>query len=83
MLEQLLHCSGKVSYCWNNRAWPLYGALRLYVSAFTSMSGQRAVPCQIEKMTGIRREARPRGRPRLEDAGAAAALLGQGELSLE
>jgi len=36
---------------------------------------------RIEKMTGIRREAQPRGRPRLEDAGGSAALPGQGELS--
>jgi putative transposase len=38
---------------------------------------------RIEKMTGVRREARPRGRPRLEDAAPSAALSGQGELSLK
>jgi REP-associated tyrosine transposase len=38
---------------------------------------------RIEKMTGIRREARPRGRPRREDAGASATLPGQGELALK
>ena len=32
---------------------------------------------KIEKMTGIRRQARPRGRPRLEDDAGAAALKGQ------
>jgi len=37
---------------------------------------------KIEKMTGIRREARPRGRPPLEDEGKVAAPEGQGVLEL-
>jgi putative transposase len=35
---------------------------------------------RIEKMTGIRREARPRGRPRLEDGDGPGVLPGQGWL---
>lgn len=36
----------------------------------------------IEKMTGVRREARPRGRPRRADCADTAALEGQEELGL-
>jgi putative transposase len=37
---------------------------------------------RIERMTGIRREARPRGRPRLEDVAPVLDLPGQGSLGL-
>ena len=37
---------------------------------------------KMEKMTGARREARPRGRPRLEDDAGSGLLEGQGELEL-
>ena len=37
---------------------------------------------RIEKMTGLRREARPRGRPRLESSAGAAPPAGQGMLDL-
>jgi|SRR5680860_143017 len=37
---------------------------------------------KIEKMTGLRRAARPRGRPRLEDAAGTASSAGQRALAL-
>ena len=36
----------------------------------------------IEKTTGVRREAKVRGRPRLDAAGSAVTIEGQGELGL-
>jgi putative transposase len=44
--------------------------------------GNERFLARIEKVTGMRREARPRGRPRSEDAGGSV-LSGQGQLSLE
>ena len=43
--------------------------------------GNNRFYAKIERMTGVRREARPRGRPRLEDA-APSAVEGQGKLAL-
>ena len=43
--------------------------------------GNNRFYAKIERMTGVRREARPRGRPRLEDA-APSAVEGQGKLEL-
>ncbi len=37
---------------------------------------------KIERMTGQRREARPRGRPRLDANVTGQAIAGQGELAL-
>ena len=37
---------------------------------------------QIARITGVRREAKPRGRPRLESTGAEPSSTGQGELVL-
>ena len=56
--------------------------IRLALNQNQPLGNERFL-ARIEKMTGIRREARPRGRPRLEDAGAPAALPGQGELLLK
>ena len=44
--------------------------------------GNERFYAKIEKMTGTRREARPRGRPRLDDVVGAGALEGQAELTL-
>jgi len=44
--------------------------------------GNERFHTKIERMTGIRREARPRGRPRLKPGSDAAAPDGQGELAV-
>ena len=44
--------------------------------------GNERFYAKIEKVTGARRESRPRGRPRLEDNVGAIVLDGQGELGL-
>jgi len=44
--------------------------------------GNKRFHTKIERMSGIRREARPRGRPRLKRGADAAAPEGQGELAL-
>ena len=44
--------------------------------------GNERFHTKIERMTGIRREARPRGRPRLKPGSDAAAPEGQGELAV-
>ncbi len=44
--------------------------------------GNERFYARIEKLTGLRREARPRGRPRILSDENIAAELGQGELGL-
>ena len=44
--------------------------------------GNERFYAKIEKMSGIRRQARPRGRPRVEPAAQSMAVEGQGELAL-
>jgi putative transposase len=56
-------------------------AIRLALSQNQPLGNERFY-AKIEKMTGIRRQARPRGRPRLEDDADAAALEGQREPGL-
>jgi len=55
--------------------------IRLALNQNQPLGNERFL-ARIEKVTGMRREARPRGRPRSEDAGGSV-LPGQGELSLE
>ncbi|MCK7576950.1 MAG: hypothetical protein MZV65_14605 [Chromatiales bacterium] len=38
---------------------------------------------KIEQMTGRRREAKPRGRPRVQDRSVEPAAVGQGKLAIE
>jgi putative transposase len=56
--------------------------IRLALSQSQPLGNERFL-AKIERMTGLRREARPRGRPRSEATGSGAALPGQGELKLE
>ena len=44
--------------------------------------GNERFYAKVEKMTGVRREAKPRGRPRLVIDEDATAVAGQGELKL-
>jgi putative transposase len=44
--------------------------------------GNERFYAKIEKMVGIRREAKPRGRPRLEADAKQSELEGQGKLAL-
>ena len=44
--------------------------------------GNERFYARIERMTGQRREAKPRGRPRLKETTIDAPLPGQGELGL-
>ncbi len=44
--------------------------------------GNERFYAKIEKLTGTRREARPRGRPRLDDEAGVGVLEGHGELKL-
>ncbi len=44
--------------------------------------GNERFYARIEKMTGIRREAKPRGRPRLGDEESSLAIAGQQDLGL-
>ena len=44
--------------------------------------GNERFYAKIEKLTGARREARPRGRPRLQPDASAGTIEGQGELKL-
>ena len=44
--------------------------------------GNERFYARIEKMTGVRRAAKPRGRPRLEDDVGATSSEGWGELAL-
>jgi len=55
--------------------------IRLALNQNQPLGNERFL-ARIERVTGMRRETRPRGRPRSEDAGASV-LPGQGELSLE
>jgi putative transposase len=53
--------------------------IRLALSQNQPLGNSRFL-ARIEKMTGVRREARPRGRPRQEEAAAGLVLPGQGKL---
>jgi putative transposase len=55
--------------------------IRLAIHQNQPMGNERFLK-RIEAMTGIRRQARPRGRPRLEDRGLQSPLKGQGALDL-
>ncbi len=44
--------------------------------------GNSRFHAKIEKMTGLRREARPRGRPRKDEAADETGMPGQGELAI-
>jgi putative transposase len=55
--------------------------IRLALNQNQPMGNER-FHARIEKMTGIRRQAKPRGRPRLEPVAKSAAVEGQGELAL-
>jgi putative transposase len=56
--------------------------IRLALNQNQPLGNERFL-ARIEKMTGMRREARPRGRPRLEEIDVSSPLPGQGKLSLE
>ena len=56
------------------------GDIRLALNQSQPLGGARFY-AKIEKMAGVRREARPRGRPRVE-AGAGSGSAGQGDLRL-
>jgi putative transposase len=56
--------------------------IRLALNQSQPLGNERFL-AKIEKVTGVRREPRPRGRPRLEEADSSRALPGQGKLSLE
>ena len=56
--------------------------IRLALNQNQPLGNERFL-ARIEKVTGVRREARPRGRPRLEQADISGPLPGQGRLSLE
>jgi len=55
--------------------------IRLAINQDQPLGNERFLT-RIEKMTGIRRQARPRGRPRLKPDAVDAAMEGQGVLSL-
>jgi putative transposase len=55
--------------------------IRLALNQNQSLGNERFY-AKIEKITGLRREAKPRGRPRLEDDAGTAGSEGQGELGL-
>ena len=56
-------------------------AIRLMVTQSQPLGNARFY-AKIERMTGMRREARPRGRPRLKADGDSSELVGQRALEL-
>jgi putative transposase len=60
---------------------PAIDDIRLALNQSQSLGNERFY-ARIEKMTGARREAKPRGRPRIEGAASSATMEGQGELGL-
>jgi hypothetical protein len=80
----LLHQPGKVTRALFRSHLDQAGIddIRLALNQNQPLGNERFLG-RIEKMTGVRREARPRGRPRLEEVAPSAALPGQGELSLK
>ena len=57
------------------------GDIRLAINQNQPMGNERFL-AKIEAMTGVRRQARPRGRPRLESEASEAPAVGQGALEL-
>jgi len=55
--------------------------IRLALNQNQPLGNQRFY-AKLEKLTGVRREAKPRGRPPLEDGGKLAVPEGQGVLEL-
>jgi putative transposase len=60
---------------------PAIDDIRLALNQNQPLGNERCY-AKIEKMTGVRREARPRGRPRIETETSSATMEGQGELGL-
>ena len=60
---------------------PAIDDIRLALNQSQPLGNERFY-AKIEKMTGTRREAKPRGRPRIEGEASSVAIEGQGELGL-